>query len=68
LKENAARPVRGSFTARRVTGEKASGMSGKSGPNAAFCEERDCAVALQQAIASSNSILVTDPQVRRRRS
>jgi hypothetical protein len=43
-------------------------MGGKSGPNAAVCEERDCAVALQHAIARSNSILVTDPQVRSWRS
>ena len=52
MKENAARPVRGSFTARRVTGEKASGIGGKTGPNAGVCEERDCAVA-QQAIAAA---------------
>jgi hypothetical protein len=43
-------------------------MGGKSGPNATVSEERDCAVALQQAIARSNSILVTDSQVRSGRS
>ena len=52
MKENAARPVRGSFTARRVTGEKTSGMGGKSGPNAGVCKESDCAVALHAFAAA----------------